>query len=56
MNKDSSHLNVPDIKVTLPGTGSPPLMEQFGPSAILKYYGLETHRLKAVTESHLNVC
>ena len=22
----------------------------------LKYYGLETHRLKAVTESHLNVC
>jgi hypothetical protein len=22
----------------------------------LKYYGFETHRLKAVTESHLNVC
>jgi hypothetical protein len=22
----------------------------------LKYYGLKTHRLKAVTESHLNLC
>lgn len=42
INKDSSHLNVPDIKVTLLGTGSPPpLMERFGPS-ILVQAGSET--------------
>lgn len=35
-NKDSSH-NVPDIKVTLLGTGTPqPLMERFGPSTLVQ--------------------
>ena len=42
INKDSSHVNVPDIKVTLLGTGTPPpLMERFGPS-ILVQAGSET--------------
>lgn len=42
INKDSSPVNVPDIKVTLLGTGTPPpLMERFGPS-ILVQAGSET--------------
>ncbi len=42
INEDSSHVNVPDIKVTLLGTGTPqPLMERFGPS-ILVQAGSET--------------
>src|SRR6478752_7876663 len=42
LDKDSSHVNVPDIKVTLLGTGTPPpLMERFGPS-ILVQAGSET--------------
>jgi ribonuclease Z len=41
-NKDSSHVSVVDIKVTLLGTGTPPpLMERFGPS-ILVQAGSET--------------
>jgi len=41
-NKDHPHVNVPDIKVTLLGTGTPPpLMERFGPS-ILVQAGSET--------------
>jgi len=42
INKDSSHVSVVDIKVTLLGTGTPPpLMERFGPS-ILVQAGSET--------------
>ena len=42
LDNDSSHVNVPDIKVTLLGTGTPPpLMERFGPS-ILVQAGSET--------------
>ena len=42
IDKDGSHVNVPDIKVTLFGTGTPPpLMERFGPS-ILVQAGSET--------------
>jgi ribonuclease Z len=41
-NKDTSRVNIPDIKVTLLGTGTPPpLMERFGPS-ILVQAGSET--------------
>ena len=41
-SKDSSHVDAPDIKVTLLGTGTPPpLMERFGPS-ILVQAGSET--------------
>ena len=41
-NKDHPQVNVPDIKVTLLGTGTPPpLMERFGPS-ILVQAGSET--------------
>ena len=40
--KDSFRVNVPDIKVTLLGTGTPqPIMERFGPS-ILVQAGTET--------------
>ena len=42
IDKDSSHINAPDIKVTLLGTGTPPpIMERFGPS-ILVQAGSET--------------
>ena len=42
INKDSSHVSVVDMKVTLLGTGTPqPLMERFGPS-ILVQAGSET--------------
>ena len=37
INKDSSHVSVVDIKVTLLGTGTPPpLMERFGPSILVQ--------------------
>ena len=36
-NKDSFHVNVPDIKVTLLGTGTPqPIMERFGASILVQ--------------------
>jgi len=37
INKDSSHVSVGNIKVTLLGTGTPqPLMERFGPSILVQ--------------------